>query len=157
MATLAVHGPGDVVGELALVSGLRRRSASLVALEPTETLSIAEDTFAELRRTHPGIDGFLIDLLAAQVLRLTDRLVEALFVPADTRVLRRLLDLAGNYGEAEDIEIPLTQEDVASLAGTSRATVNRVLREAEEAGAVRLARSRVRVDDQIWLRRKAGV
>ena len=41
--------------------------------------------------------------------------------------------------------MPLTQEDIAAMAGTSRATVNRVLREEQKLGAVALARGRTTV------------
>jgi CRP-like cAMP-binding protein len=51
--------------------------------------------------------------------------------------------------------VALTQDDLASLAGTSRATVNRVLRQAEEAGAVSLSRGRIRVTDRAMLTKRA--
>ena len=51
--------------------------------------------------------------------------------------------------------IPLTQEQLAEMAGTSRATVNRVLRQAEEAGAVSLSRGRIRVTDRALLVKRA--
>ena len=44
--------------------------------------------------------------------------------------------------------MPLTQEDIAAMAGTSRATVNRVLREEEKLGAVALARGRTTLLDR---------
>jgi CRP-like cAMP-binding protein len=51
--------------------------------------------------------------------------------------------------------VPLTQEDLAGLAGTSRATVNRVLREEEERGTVKLGRGRTTVLDADALARRA--
>ena len=74
---------------------------------------------------------------------------------ADTRVRRRLLELADAYG-AGDVAavVPLTQEDVAAMAGTSRATVNRVLRDEQRRGAVALARGRVSVLDRGELERR---
>jgi CRP-like cAMP-binding protein len=83
-------------------------------------------------------------LLAEQLRRSTDRLVEAHHVDAETRVRRRLVELAAAY---EDGVVPLTQEDIAALAGTSRATVNRVLREEVKLAAVALARGRTSVLD----------
>ena len=78
--------------------------------------------------------------------QLNERLVEALFVPAETRVLRRLRDLTQVYGDgSERVVIPLTQEDIAGLAGTSRATVNRVLRDEERRGTVELGRGKTTV------------
>jgi CRP/FNR family transcriptional regulator, cyclic AMP receptor protein len=50
--------------------------------------------------------------------------------------------------------VPLTQEDVAAMAGTSRATVNRVLRDEQRRGAVALARGRVSVLDRGELERR---
>ncbi len=44
---------------------------------------------------------------------------------------RRLVELNAPYARG-DGEIPLTQEQLAELAGTSRATVNKVLREKQE-------------------------
>jgi CRP-like cAMP-binding protein len=64
-------------------------------------------------------------------------IVEAHFVDAETRVRRRLSELTHTYGS--DV-VPLTQEDLAAMAGTSRATVNRVLREEEKRGTVELRR-----------------
>jgi CRP-like cAMP-binding protein len=81
--------------------------------------------------------------------------VEAYHVPADRRVLRRVCELAEVYrrGEAETV-VPLTQEEIAELAGTSRATVNRVLRDAERRGAVELRRGSTAVLDLEGLARR---
>jgi CRP/FNR family cyclic AMP-dependent transcriptional regulator len=152
-ATVTVLGPGDVVGELALLQGPQgRRTASAIALERTETLVIHHDAFDELRRDHPTVERFLVAVLHAQVVRLTAHLLDALYVPADTRVARRLLELDSVYGSGE---IGLTQEDVATLAGTSRATVNRVMGELEAAGAVELRRGAIKVTDRAAVERKA--
>jgi CRP/FNR family transcriptional regulator, cyclic AMP receptor protein len=51
--------------------------------------------------------------------------------------------------------IPLTQEDLATMAGTTRPTVNRILREVEMAGVIRLSRARVEIVDQAGLARTA--
>ena len=90
----------------------------------------------------------------AHVRRIDAQLMEALFVPVDRRVVRRLQSLADIYasvGQSDDIDVTLTQDDLASLAGTSRATVNRVLRQAEEAGALSLSRGRIRVTSRSML------
>ena len=90
----------------------------------------------------------LLRLLAEQVRRTSDRIVEAHHVDADTRVRRRLCELAETYGGGDDEPVvPLTQEDLAAIAGTSRATVNRVLREEEKRGVVALERGRVTLRD----------
>jgi len=139
-----VLGPGQSFGELALLGLDARRSATVEALEDGETRSIFRDDFSQLQREHPGVKDVLLRLLAEGLRRSTDRLVEAHYVDAETRVRRRLLELAGIY---DDGVVPLTQEDIAAMAGTSRATVNRVLREEEKLGSVALARGRTTVLD----------
>jgi CRP-like cAMP-binding protein len=68
-------------------------------------------------------------------------------VDAEIRVRRRLLELGDAFGGT----IPLTQEEIAQTAGTSRATVNRVLREEEAAGSVELGRGRTSIRDPVAL------
>jgi CRP/FNR family transcriptional regulator, cyclic AMP receptor protein len=151
VATVDLVLTGDVVGELALLSPGRRRGATAVAMEPTETLSIDETTFSTLRREDPAVSDFLVQLLAARVHRLTDRLLEALYLPAEIRLWRRILELSEVYGDV----VPLTQEDLAGLAGTTRATVNRALRREEKLGTISLGRGRVCVVDRTGLARRS--
>jgi CRP-like cAMP-binding protein len=154
-ATFAMLGPGESVGVLALVSP-GDRSATAIAVQPTETLSLRRDQFDELRRRHPGIDRLLVELLAERVRRLDEELVEAYFVRAETRVVRRVHRLAQGMPERDGRRVVrLTQEDLAGLAGTSRATVNATLRELEREGAIALARGRVEVLDLDLLAERA--
>ena len=146
--TLTVLGAGQFFGELALVGNQPIRTATVTAMESTETLALRQQQFDELRRDHPTIDRFLVAVLAEQVKRLSTQLLEALFVDAETRVLRRLLDLAQEYGQGRPgTIIPLTQEDIATMAGTTRPTTNRVLRDAEAGGAIRTARAKTEIVD----------
>jgi CRP-like cAMP-binding protein len=156
-AMLSVRGPGDAFGELALLGREPVRSATVSALEPAETSSIHRGDFERLRHEHPPVNDVLIGILTDRLRRLSDQLVEAYYVPADRRVLRRVCELAELYGSGEgDVVVPLTQEEIAELAGTSRATVNRVLREAERRGSVELRRGRTAVLDLDELLRRAG-
>lgn len=151
-AILAVLGPGEMFGELSLLEEDARRTATVAAVEGGETHCVHRVDFEGLRRRHPGTADVLIAILAGQVRRLSRHLLEALYVPADKRVLRRLLEVAERF---DDGVVPLNQEDIASLAGTSRATVNRVLREEEARGTVTLGRGRTAVLDGEALGRRA--
>jgi CRP-like cAMP-binding protein len=154
---LDVLRPGDTFGELALLVPDERRSATVSALESGETRSLYRDDFARLQRSHPGVKDVLLRLLAEQLRRASERIVEAHYVDAETRVRRRVCELADAYGDGGDAPVvPLTQEDLAAMAGTSRATVNRVLREDEKRGSVRLERGRVVVLDADGLGRRCA-
>ena len=155
-AILTILGPGELFGEVALLGTDQRRTATVEALEASETRSIFRDDFAHLRATHPGVSEVLIAILVGEVTRLSRHLLEALYVSSDRRVLRRLLELAALYGppNAAEVTIPLRQDDLAGLAGTSRATVNRVLRQEETRGSVVLARGKMTVTDRAALERR---
>ena len=149
VATLAVHGPGEVVGLLAALRPGLHRTATVVALEPARTLAIGAESFARLRASHTEVaraaEQVLIDLLIAT----NDRLVEALYEPAPGRVRARLRALGDIYRAEPGIStvtIPLSQEHLAGLAGTTRETVNRVLREEVDRGCLVLSRRRITVD-----------
>ena len=145
---VAIHSPGEAFGELALVEAGAMRSMTVAAVEDGETLAVGRDDFDRVRQTHPEVNEVLVRLLARRLRHSSDRLLEALFAPAETRVLRRLYELVQLYGQAEPgTVIPLNQEDIAALAGTSRATANRVLRAEEKRGTVRLERGRTLVLD----------
>ncbi len=148
-------GPGEVFGELALVLPGRRRSVTVEALARSETRAVFYSDFAALQAAHPEVKDLLLELLGEQLQRLGDRLVEAHHVDAETRLRRRLLETAERFqGKGGKPLVSLTQEELASLAGTSRATANRVLRDEERHGTIDLSRGRALVLDLDRLRRR---
>ena len=156
IATLVVLGPGDTFGEGALLAPNARRTASAVTVELLEARAIHRNDFETLRTQYPSMNQFVIDALSAQVRRLSAHLIEALYVGIDTRIMRRLQSLAALYDDGgTTIMIPLTQDDIATMAGTTRPSANRVLKAAEDAGIVLLHRGRVEVLDRALLERKA--
>lgn len=150
VAMMRVLGPGQVFGELALVSPAPR-NATVFALDSCETLSWHSQQFDRLRRTYPAVERVLLEAMVAEVRRLSTQLSEVMYVPVEKRLYRRLGDLALLYGDEGPVSIPLTQEDLAQLTGTTRPTANRVLRSAEDAGLVRITRGHVEVLDRAGL------
>lgn len=156
--TLTVLGPNDFFGEQALLSPDSVRTASAVAIDDVETITLGYQHFEELRRSDPRVDQLLVAVLAAQVRRLSSRLLEALYSSADTRVSRRLHELADLFeggAKGKGVTVPVTQADLASMAGTTRPTTNRVLQELVAAGVVELSRGQIVVIDQAALARSA--
>jgi CRP-like cAMP-binding protein len=124
------------------------RTATIQALAPTETHALTRETFDRLRRDHPAVDALLVRILADRVAELTERLVDALYTPAPRRVATLIETLAESYRDGSgSATIPLTQEDLASLAGTSRLTVSRVLRGMRERGLIEVTRGRLVVKE----------
>jgi CRP-like cAMP-binding protein len=156
VATIALRGPGDSFGEMALLSDEARRSATVTALEEAETYSVTRGDFERLRLRHPAVNELLLRFLQNEVRMLNDRLLEALYVPVERRVLRRLVELAELYPHGENgAVISLTQESLAELAGATRATVNQVLRKEERRGTIELSRGKTRILDLASLTQRA--
>ena len=147
-AVLTVHHPGQTFGELALLGTERHRTATVSALEPAETLALSRSQFDRLRARNPSVDTVLLAALSAQVARLSTHLLEVLFVPAKARIMRQMLSLTE---QSEDGIVRLTQEDIARMTGTTRSTVNEVLRDAERAGTIRIGRKRIEIVDRPYL------
>jgi CRP/FNR family cyclic AMP-dependent transcriptional regulator len=80
-----------------------------------------------------------------------------LYVRAETRVSRRLRAVADLSGEGSPgLVVPLTKEDLAGLAGTTRPTANRTLRQAVVAGFSILGRGRIELVGPIGLAARAS-
>lgn len=150
-ALLNLVGPGQFFGELALIAPDAARSATVTALDAAETRSIHRVDFDRLRVRRPDVTNVLVMALAQRVRQLSELLVDASFTSAETRVLRRLAEVAGADGAER---IPLTQEQLGQLAGTSRATVNRVLNDAAARGEIAVGRGRIAIVDGEALARR---
>ena len=96
-AILATLRAGDVFGELALLDGAPR-SATAVALEPSETLILPRAQFRELLATEPAIRDALLASLAAELRRLTNHVEELHFLDITGRLASRLARLATESG-----------------------------------------------------------
>lgn len=128
--TVGILGPGDFFGELSLLDG-GARSASAVALEATESLTLDREPFVAILERHPEIANGLLMVLGNR-LRRTDELVQdILFLDLPGRVAKQLLALADERGQATRdgvrIDLRLSQTELASIVGTTRESVNRCL------------------------------
>ena len=120
---LALMGPGDLFGELGFLDG-QTRSAQARALEESEVLVVP---YAELRllyENHPTALWSAVQLLARR-LRATDKaLSDTVFLDVMGRTAKRLLEMAG---DRDEFDMPLTQEELASMVGASRERVNKAI------------------------------
>lgn len=145
--TLDVLSAGSAFGEQTLVDPAARRTASIVAIGAVETLTIRRDDFVELQSRHPAVTNVLVEVLAAQVRRLSEQLLDAHSMGAEKRVVKRLALLAFEFRVGDAATLPITQEELASLAGTTRPTANRALQALVDSGTIQLGRGRIVIAD----------
>jgi CRP/FNR family transcriptional regulator, cyclic AMP receptor protein len=159
-AILATLRPGDFFGELALLDGAPR-SATAVAIEPTETYILARDRFRDLISTEPVMREALLATLAAEVRRLTHHVEELHFLDITGRLASRLSRLSAEAGATRladggiRLAGPLTQGDLAAMIGCTRQSVNKLLGLFTDDGLIRLERDRIVILDLAGLNRTA--
>jgi CRP-like cAMP-binding protein len=144
VATLRIMRAGQHFGDIAML-GAGRRTATITALEPVETLEIAGDHLARFVEANRSVERSITRALASQVASLSSALLEAMYLPLPKRIARRLLELDEVY---QGKPIPLTQDDIAGLSGGTRQSVNQQLSDWRESGWIELGRGRVTVIDR---------
>lgn len=141
---------GDFFGELALLDGLPR-SASAVAMCRTTALLLHRAAFLDAIATHPPIAVSILEAMAARLRQSTNHADMLGTGTATQRITRQLLLLAKRYGRNEGnsirIDLRLTQDDLASLAGVTRETANRVLASLREQRFITVSRTYVSILD----------
>jgi CRP/FNR family transcriptional regulator, cyclic AMP receptor protein len=152
---ISVLGPGDVVGEFAVFSAEGKRTSEVTALVAGKTVTVDRAQLKKALRTRPELVEDLLATVIGKAKITQQRLVDLLSIPADLRVLRAVLLL--DEIDRPDAAIPVTQNDLANFAATTRPTANRVLRQESERGTLELLRGRVTVLDRERLARRAKV
>ena len=153
--TLTVLGRGEVLGEMGVVLGHHERTASAEALDEVTVRVLRKEAFDRVRAEHPEANDFLLQVMARRIERLSRRLLEAHHVGVEQRVARRLFEVGRLFAAGSSpVVLPVTQDDVAHMAGTTRPTANQVLKRLEADGVVHLVRGRVELLDVALLRRR---
>jgi CRP/FNR family transcriptional regulator/CRP/FNR family cyclic AMP-dependent transcriptional regulator len=138
---LAILGPGNCFGELALLDG-ETRSATVVAIEPVETLTLGRNDFMAFVRANPETAERLMINLAHIIRKVNEDVADLAFLDLPGRLAKKLLDLAHDHGQpmpggdGVEISVPLTQEELAGMVGATRPSVNKVLGWYEDQGAI---------------------
>jgi CRP/FNR family cyclic AMP-dependent transcriptional regulator len=148
-AILAILAEGDFFGELSLLDG-KPRSANAVAMQATQTLALQSQDFMDILGKHPEMVGDILASLADR-LRSTDHLLEdAIFLSLRARLAKRLLELAEKHGVKTDrgmeIDLRLTQQELAAALGVSRVALNKQLGLLQDRGLVSLETRRIIID-----------
>lgn len=145
--TLARLGPGDIVGELAMLDGeVRSASVETVGGEGDLVALPGRDVRALLRK-HPEITVKMVAALTRRLRAANERISRQSFQTVPSRVAGVLSQMVKEEAreDGEPVTIRMNQADLAQLAGTSRESVSRFLADLERAGVVRSGRGQVTV------------
>ncbi len=149
-AILAILGPGDFFGELSVIDGLGR-SASVTSIDDVELIMLQRSDFMELLERIPKIAITLLKELASRIRKSDSHIRSLSLLDAKGRVASTLIRLAEDIGKIKQDrivieELPL-QRDLASIAGTSRETISRVIKKFEEEGHCEIDKNALMFND----------
>jgi CRP/FNR family cyclic AMP-dependent transcriptional regulator len=122
-SVLALMEPGDLFGEMPLFDG-QPRSADARALEPSVVHAVPYAMLREMLQGQPVLLWGVVEMLARRLRTMDVALADAVFLDVTGRTAKRLLELAG---DAEEFQLPITQEELAGLVGASRERVNKAI------------------------------
>lgn len=147
---LAIFGEGEFFGEMALLDG-HTRSATVVTMVDTELFILNQDDVFQLLHDYPAIAISLLKEFAVRLRQANTQIKGLSLKDAAGRVAGVIIRLADEFGfftkgGVEIAELPV-QQDMASMAGTSRETVSRILQMFSEQGYVTLRGRKIVIND----------
>ena len=138
---LSMLGPGDFFGEMALLDN-EPRSATAIAVEETELLSLHRTDFQTVLTENRSITSALIKVLTARLRRANHQISTLALLDVYGRVARVIVDMAREEGRRlRDGRIAFrraTHQEIANRIGTTRETVTRMLKDLERQGLIHI-------------------
>jgi len=138
---LRILYPTDFFGEMSLLDGMPR-SATVTTQEVSEVLTIAREHFLHIVEKSPKLLLKMTAVLSKRLRKANELIHSLAFFDVYGKVARVLLNLAAERGRVTEqgtvIDMRLTQQELADLAGMTRETMARTLREFQQAGCIRV-------------------
>jgi len=145
---LALLTDNDFFGELSLLDG-QPHSASATAMETTQIVTLNRDEFLEVIAKNPEMVNNILVVLSNRLRRTNTMFEDAVFLQLPARLSKRLLELGEQHGLKTDsgleIELRLTQQDLANFLGASRVAINRLLRQLQDSGLISIDRKHITI------------
>ncbi|HVF06109.1 MAG TPA: Crp/Fnr family transcriptional regulator [Frankiaceae bacterium] len=155
---IAILGPGDLLGELAIFDA-QPRGATATAVVDCTLATLSDADFRAWLGEHPQVSFGLLRALAARLRQTNEAMADLVFTDVPGRIAKTLLNLAERFGEPDGDSVrvshDLTQEELAQLVGASRETVNKALADFAGRGWLRLDGRAVVLLDTDRLARRA--
>jgi CRP/FNR family transcriptional regulator len=148
VALVALHGPGELFGELALFTEAPRE-ATAIAVVPTTIMQLTREAYWRFLERDPKACGPMFAHLGRTIQRLEERYEDLVFEDVPRRLAKYLLEI-----DQPGARLPITQDDLAAAIGSTRVTVNKLLADLERRGLIAVDRRRIEVRDRAALERE---
>lgn len=132
--------PGEVFGELTIFGDYPRESFAQ-AVEKSVVWRIPRQVFQPYVESTPSLAFEISKQIGERLKRIESRVENLVFRDVHTRVILILTELASNFGNERDdgsveIDVQITQSELATLVGSSRQSVNASLSELTKQGMI---------------------
>jgi CRP-like cAMP-binding protein len=147
---LAILGPGDVCGEIALLDGGERTTDARAATDCTVVMLERHEVLAHLAQ-HPGAWPTMVEMLCRRLRSVDRQIGEFALAPVPVRLAKALLQLTISPQAADARThqcVRLNQIELADLIGATRECVNKYLRSWQRQGCLTIADRQVVIADR---------
>ena len=156
---LSIMQPGELCGEVALFRG-SRRTASMIAMGPTEVIVVDRRDFFDFLKRHPDAAIQVLAALADRLANLSDKIEDYQFLNLPNRLAKCLLNLAERFPKEDGndtlIDKKLSQGEIGQMVAATRESVNKQMGEWKSAGVATMENGYVRILDRAEFERLAG-
>jgi len=155
--TMAIRGPGEMFGEMALVGEQRRRHQAMV-VDESVIVRVGRDVCLAWLRERPDVLLEILQLFGLWIRDLEEIVEDQAFRDIQTRLSRQLLRLSHEYGvKTKDgilIGFRLTHRDLAEMIGSARENTTMTLNRFEREGILDKRRFQIVIKDLEGLKEK---
>ena len=138
---LAIHGAGDIFGELCL-SGLKGRLETASAMEDTVLKQVPCGRFLERLSKDTLLEGF-IKYLTVRVADQQEVIANLVTVDSEQRLGQTLLQIARKLGKKDPrsirIDLRISHEELASMVGTTRPRISVFMQRFRNLGLIEMS------------------
>ena len=146
---LSVLGPGEFFGEMALLDN-EPRSATTIAAEDSELLSLSRADFEGVLGHNPSIMASMIKVLTARLRHANHQISTLALLDVYGRVARVIVEMARDDGKRlKDGRISFhrpTHQEIANRIGTTRETVTRMLKDLQRQNLIKVTGKEIVVE-----------
>ncbi len=157
--TKTILGPGEVFGELSIISDVQEKRRDFAySMEKTTICVLTMEQIKSLMREYNGFNLFLMKIMGRRILQMEKRLESLVFKDSRTRIIEFLYNLASEKGQRVGYEVVvrkfMTHQEIANLTATSRQTVTTILNELRNDNVLIFDRKRLLVRDMDLLKKE---
>jgi CRP/FNR family cyclic AMP-dependent transcriptional regulator len=154
---LALFRNGDFFGEMSLIQKGLTRSATAETLETSTIYTLVRSEFYQFLERSPKLSLRLLEATMERLRKANEQIYDLTFLDVRMRIIKVVHRLAEEHGILKHgsrmINMKLTHQQLANLAGTVRESVTKVLQELQEDQIISIQKKMIYVNRMDALRK----